>query len=275
MEDTTPTDVTDDNIPDVSLIDTPDDVTTDSTESGDTAEEAKDDGADTKTDEEDSSKSQDADAKEADSSESSEQQPSQPNKAERDQAAARAWQERQRNRQQVEKQLDEQYGPKSQEDLIEEGLKPQEAQVEALRQEIAYERQRTQIADLNAGMRTEAAEVMSDMPIFRATNPDGSKNPDYDPQFTQMVEQQYKIASRLETDDNGIVLNAEIPLYDYYKSMYDLYQTGTSRGMQQGQQAAQQMMSRTENPGGSSSTNGNQADDLDAMEERLGNVRIA
>lgn len=279
-EDTTQPDVLEDDIADVSLIDTPDDVATQTTESGETAEQAENEGAETQTEERQDSKSPDADATKADSEQSEqseqEQKSEQPDdKAARDQAAARAWQERQRNRQQVEQRLDETYGPKSQEDLIQEGLPPAEAQVEALRQEIAYKEQRAQIAELNAGMITEATEVMSDMPIYRELNPDGTKNPDFDPQFAQFVEQQYKLASRIETDENGNILRADVPLYDFYKSMHDTRQAAIARGQQLGQQSAQQMLSRTENPGGSSSTNGNQADDLDAMEERLANVRIA
>jgi hypothetical protein len=275
-EDTTTPDVIEDDIADVSLTDAPDLVADSTTESGDTAEQAENEGADTGTEVEEDGKAPDAPATEADSQESNEQQDApQQTKAERDQAAARAWQERQRQRQQVAQQLDETYGPKSQDELIQEGLPPEEARFEALRQEMAYKEQRTQIAELNASMVTEATEVMSDMPVFRATNPDGTPNPDYDPQFAQAVEQQYRLASRLETDDKGIILNAEVPLYDFYKQMYDIYQSGTSRGVQKGQELAQSMISRTENPGGSSSTSGNQSDDLDSMEERLGNVRIA
>ena len=276
-EDTTLPDVQEDDIADVSLIDTPDDVTTDTSESGNTAEEATNEGAATQTEEGEDSKSPDTDATKVDSEEESseQQQQEQPSKEERDRAAARAWQERQRNRRQIENQLDETYGPKSAEDLQQEGLDPAQAQIEALRQEMAYREQRTQIAELNAGLIAEASEVMSDMPIFRELNPDGSPNPDYDPQFAQFVENQYKMAARLETDDRGNIINAEVPIYDFYKSMYDTRQAAIARGQQIGQQTAQQMLSRTENPGGSSSTNGNQADDLEAMEERLGNVRIA
>lgn len=273
-EDTTLPDAQEIDIEDVSLIDTPDDVATESAESGTTAEDAENEGADTQKDANTDSKSPDAEATEADSEQSEqseeEQKSEQPDdKATRDQAAARAWQERQRNRQQFEKRLDETYGPKSPEDLQQEGLTPEQAQIEALRQEMAYKEQRTHIAELNAGLISEATEVMSDMPIFR----EGS--PDYDPEFTQMVEQQYKLASRLETDDNGTILHAEVPLYDFYKSMYDMRQNAIARGEQMGQQSAQQMLSRTENPGGSSSTNSTQGDDLDALEERLANVRIA
>jgi hypothetical protein len=67
-------------------------------------------------------------------------------------------------------------------------------------------------------------------------------------------------------------MNAEVPLYDFYQRMADIYNRGTSKGNQQGQTEAMQMLSRTENPGGSSSTT--QGDSLQELEDRIGNVVI-
>ncbi len=115
-------------------------------------------------------------------------------------------------------------------------------------------------------MQADAVNVTNDFPVF---NPNSKE---YDPEFTQMVEQQYRQAARLQVDDNNIIVNAEVPLYDFYQQMSNIYGRGASRGQQQGQQEYQQMLSRTENPGGSSSTvSGNS---LSELEERLGNVVI-
>jgi hypothetical protein len=190
----------------------------------------------------------------------------------REQQRARAQQEyqnRQRRRTQVANQLDQDYGPKTEEELLDQGLDPADAKVEALRQEMAYKEQRTHIAELNAGMQAEAVNAINDFGVF---NP---KSSDYDEEYTRQVEEAYRVAARLQVDEkSGIILNAEVPLYDFYQQMSNIYSRGASKGAQQGQAEMQAMLSRTENPGGSSSTNGNQGTDLEAMEERLGNVVI-
>lgn len=188
--------------------------------------------------------------------------------------ARRAYQERQRTKQQVAQQLDQVYGPKTKEDLVEEGMDEAKAEVEALRQEMAFERQRATIAELNAGLQADAVNVLNDFTEFDP-KPDATgkpTNPDYDPEFTQQVQQAYNRAARLQTDENGIVLNAEVGLYDFYKQMHDIYQRGNSRGSEQGQAEALQMLSRTENPGTSSTKP--TGDSLEEMEERLGDVVI-
>lgn len=194
--------------------------------------------------------------------------PAQDAEAERKAIAQREYLNRQRTRNQVTQQLDQTYGPKTEEQLVEEGVDPAQAQIQALREEMAFKEQRAQIAELNAGLQAEAVNVYNDFPVF---NPNSK---DFDQQFAEMVENQYKVAARLQADESGIVLNAEVPLYDFYKQMATIYSRGATKGSQQGQQDALQMMSRTENPGGSSSTSGNQSDSLADLEERLGDVVI-
>lgn len=116
-------------------------------------------------------------------------------------------------------------------------------------------------------MQAEAVNVVNDYGVF---NP---KSSDYDEGFTQEVEQAYKTAARLVTDENGIVTNAEIPLYDFYQRMAKIYERGSSKGSAQGTKAALETLSRVEDTvGGSSSTN--KGDSLADLEERLGNFVI-
>jgi hypothetical protein len=183
-------------------------------------------------------------------------------------AAARRVQERARTRNQVAQQLDQTYGPKTEDQLVEEGLSRQDAQIQALREEMQYQQQRTHIAEMNAGLQTEAVNVYNDFPVF---NPESK---DYDADFAQMVERQYATSARLQTDENGIVLNAEVPLYDFYQSMATIYNRGQSKGNQTAQADALEMLARTENVGGSSSTSGNSSDELSDLEERLADTVI-
>lgn len=195
---------------------------------------------------------------------------------EEQQARARMeYQNRQRTRSQIAQQLDQNFGPKTEEDLVQEGMPAEDAKIEALRQDMLYREQRAQISELNAGMQAEAVNVEADFGLF---NP---KSPDYDKEYTEMVDAQYKTAARLQTEvvkdaqgrETEIIVNAEVPLYDFYQRMADIYSRGASKGAKVGQQEMQEMLARTENPGGSSST-GNQPGSIEEMEERLGGVVI-
>lgn len=274
-DDIAPTNAQDDDLPDVgdvSLIDnqTPDAPESDKQPSED-AEKPKD-GAPAE-DKKPDDKQPDAKATEATDQAEGDKKPDdgQPaeqtkdSRAEREAAAAKAWQQRNRTRDDIAQQLDKTYGPKTEQELIEEGMKPEQASVEALRQEIAYRDQRAAIAELNAGMQTEAVNALNDFSIF---NPD---SPDYDEEYTKMVQSNYARDSRLQTE-NGIIMHAELPLYDYYQQAANLYTRAAAAGRQSSQADVQQMMSRAENPGGSSSTGS--TNDLDELEERLANVSL-
>lgn len=265
--------VSDNDIADVSLVDTPDIAPAQDAPS-ETAEDKPEEGADTQDKPTEDAKT------EAEGNEAKEEAPAEPNQEqaqpepstdERKLQAQRAYQERQRTRQQLEQQLDQTYGPKTEEDLIEEGMKPEQAQIQALREEIAYRDQKAQIAQLNADMTHDSAILLQEIPVF---NPN---HPDYDPEFTEQVDRAYLRDARLESttlpDGRQIVLRADVPLYDYYKEKYDIYNRGATKGNKQAQSEALHMLSRTENPGGSSSTT--KSDDLADLEERLGDVRIA
>jgi hypothetical protein len=260
-----------DDIPDVSLIDN--DIAPADNQPSETVEQ----GAPA-TDTEDKN-SQPEQTTEGEKQPEATQEPSQNDEAERQrqnaEAAARRVQNRSRVKQDVAQQLDQGYGPKTQEEfqqeLLDQGIKPEIAQLRAeLQAEKSmreYNEQKAYIAELNAGMAQDAVNITNDFPVF---NP---QSKDYDADFAQMVEQQYRQAARLQADENNLVLNAELPLYDYYRDMATIYQRGTSRGAQQGQQEYQQMLSRTEDPGGSSATT--KGDSLQELEDRLGDMVIS
>lgn len=196
-------------------------------------------------------------------------------KDEQQRRAAMEYQNRQRTRQQIANELDQTYGPKTEEQFIDEGIEPEQAQFQAFKAELEYKEARTQIAELNAGMTAEAVNVTNDFGVY---NPNSK---DFDEGFTKEVEQAYRIASRLQTtvvgknpdgSDREVVTNAEVPLYDFYQRMAGIYSRGASKGTEQGQAAMQHMMSRTEDPGGSSSTS--KGDSLADLEERLGDIVI-
>lgn len=185
-------------------------------------------------------------------------------------AAARRVMERQQTKQATEQAITESYAPKSQEDLYQENLDAGmteelaavRAESQALREEMQFNQQRTQIAELNAGMQAEAVNALNDFPIF---NPDSKE---YDKDFANRVQAAYQRDSNIQTDENGIILHAERPLYDYYKEKVDDYNRGLERGRQQSQNDNLDMLSRTEDIGGSTSTSKG-SETLEEMGERL------
>lgn len=265
MADTPVEDVAlDDNIPDVSLTE----AFPDATESPESPEVQTEDTPDEKTEEPDSTEGQEQPEEQPQNAETDAQAEQ---RRQNEMAAQRRIMERQRQRNAVADALDTTYGPKTEDELVEGGLSKQEAQLQALREEMAYKEQRAAISELNADLTMQSAQIAQELPVF---NPN---SPEFDQEFTQKVDQLYLQASRLQTatlsDGRVVVTNADVPPYDFYKEMYDIYGRGASKGQQQGQQQYQEMLSRTENPGGSSSTGS--GDDLADLEERLGNVRIA
>jgi hypothetical protein len=274
-EDTT---ISDDNIADVDLITTPLDAPADG-KPAEIAEPPKEDGATpTDTPENKDSKPADAKATEATAKPDEAEQTTEPKpddkpaEQSKDDQRARAQQEyanRQRVKNQVAQQLDQHYGPKTEQQLQDEGMEAVEAKIEAMRSEMAYSQQRTQIAELNAGMQAEAVNAEADFGVF---NP---KSPDYDESFTKDVEAAYKQAARLEIDDTtGMVLNAEVPLYDFYQRMAGIYERGASKGAATSQQQTLEMMARTEDASGSSTASRGGTESLAEMEARLADSSI-
>lgn len=157
-----------------------------------------------------------------------------------------AWIERQRTRNDVTQKINQEYAPPSEQQLVEQGLSEQEARIEAKLQEVNFAQERSRVAELNAGMRDEAVQVQQQFDIF---NP---SSPNYDKEFTEQVGDNYKRDARVQ-QDGDMILNADVPLYDYYQQWYNSYNRGLSRGTQQAQANSEQMLARTENPGGSSS----------------------
>lgn len=265
MEDNQSTTVSDEDVADVSLIDTPIEEPTD--EPSKAEEQPKEDGSDAQDKPEDAK----TEGEDTPPTEQPKEEAQPPAEDTAEQAKARAqmeYQNRQRTRQQVQKQIDENYGPKTEEDFINEGVDPVQAKLEAMQSQLDYREQRAYIAELNAGMQAEAVNVFNDFPEF---NP---QSPDYDPEFAQMVEAQYQTAARLQTDETGLVTNADIPLYEFHERMHNIYSRGATKGQKQAQADTAQMLARTEDIGGSSSTNTSKGDDLASLEERLGDMVI-
>lgn len=165
--------------------------------------------------------------------------------------AHQAWIERQRTKNETTRLVNENYQAPTEQQLVDQGMSEQEARLEAKIQEVNFATERSRVAELNASLRDEAVQVQQQFDVF---NP---SSPNYDEEFATQVGESYKQYARVNTDENGIVMNADVPLYDYYQQQYNLYNRGLSRGQQNAQANSEHMLARTENPGGSSSKTSN------------------
>lgn len=173
--------------------------------------------------------------------------------------AYQAWIDRQRTKNETAAKINDNYSAPTVEQLQDQGYSEQDARIEAKLQEISFAQERARVSELNASMRDEATQVQQQFGIF---NPN---SPDYDKDFAEQVGESYKQYAQLQTDDNGIILSANVPLYDYYQQQANLYNRALSRGQQNAQANTQQMVARTENPGGSAS-NSKRTEDMSQEE---------
>jgi hypothetical protein len=187
--------------------------------------------------------------------------------------AKQRYMDSQRAKQNITRTIDDNYAPKTAEDLMQEELdkgmelSPEQAEIKAMRQEMQFERERGQITELNATLQTEAVNVEADFPVF---NP---KSDTYDEDFTKLVEDAYQDSANLKFDDNGIVLHAGKPLYDFYQKMANIHSRGAAKDSEKRQSEAVQMAARIESVGGSSSTSSNR-DSSEEFLEKYGNMPI-
>lgn len=150
-------------------------------------------------------------------------------------------------RQEVEQTNSQAYRTETPEELVEQGLSQEEAENEALRQEMQMREFNTHVADLNANLNLEALQVMQDFPVF---DPDSS---DYDSDFSAKVRTLYEQAAQPKVDRRtGLVVQSNIAPYEFYKAFADTRtESGTQsrvEGQIEGQKAADKQLAAAETP---------------------------
>lgn len=170
--------------------------------------------------------------------------------------------------------VDTNYAPKTKDEFVEEGFDEHKAEIEALRQEVQFDKTRTYLAELNSGLKVDAQQVLSDFSIF------DEKSPDYDAEFAQKTQERYERIARLEKtkldDGSEIVTRAEEPLYDFFAEEVANYNRGKEQGQTVGQKETLKMMSRSESPQNNTKPNTDKSADemtIEEMEAKYGVVR--
>jgi len=126
------------------------------------------------------------------------------------------------------------YRAQTAEELVDQGYDPTTARVEALEQESQMTKFNNHVADVNANLNIESLQVMSDFPVF---NPDA---PEYDKALADRASQMYEKVSGIVTDPKtGLIIDAKVLPYDFYKNIAEVAQRGKQEGSISGQKAAE------------------------------------
>ena len=133
-------------------------------------------------------------------------------------------------RKEIADELAKSYRTETPEELEEQGLSPEEAEKEILRQENEMLKFNTHVADLNNTLNIEALQVMQDFPVF---DPDSSS---YDKDLADRVRGLYERAAQTQIDEKtGLVISSNLPPYEFYKAFAETHQSSGEKSRVQGQ----------------------------------------
>lgn len=168
----------------------------------------------------------------------------------------RFYEERQQQKRQVEQTIDQTYQPQPVDELtqhfIDQGYDEFQAQMLA-RDEVRNQRDqineaRTEVAELNMQIETEAVQVMHDFPVFNPGTPE-RPNPLYDKDFADKASELYMKAANAVVDPRtGLVVQTSLTPYTFYKQLADMRNSGVSQAQVKAQKAAEQQMAAVAPP---------------------------
>lgn len=154
-------------------------------------------------------------------------------------------------RQELERSISQQYQPQPADELTrqftEQGYTEFEAEMLA-RDEVRNQRdqinsERTQVAELNMQINTEAVQVMHDYPVF------DPKSSDYDKDFAKRASDMYNRAAGVKVDPRtGAVISTNLTPYNFYKELAEMRGSGVSQAQVSAQRAAEQQMASVAPP---------------------------
>jgi subtilase family serine protease len=140
---------------------------------------------------------------------------------------------------QVEKLNGQVYQPATGEELVEQGMSPEMAEIEVMKQEREIERYNTQVAESQLTIEHESNKVLNDFPIF---DPDSAE---YRPEIAASAAKILK--ANLVTDPNtGQVIASNVSPYELYQSFAEAVRLSAEQGQIKGQQATERMLARVD-----------------------------
>lgn len=160
-------------------------------------------------------------------------------------AAAERVREREANKRVIEQSIDRAYQPQLVDELtnafIEQGYTQFEAEMlardERRNQQSQIQEARTQIAELNMQVETEAIQVMHEFPVF---DPNSDS---YDKDFAGRASALYERAADVQYDPKtNVIVSSKITPYQFYKELAEMRDSGVSQASIKAQKAAEQQL---------------------------------
>jgi hypothetical protein len=163
----------------------------------------------------------------------------------------RFYEMRQKAKQEAERAMDRTYQAQPVDELTkkytDQGYDEFQARMlandERREQQAAINTARTEVAELNMTIESEALQVMHEFPIF------DPKSPDYDKAFADKASALYHQAAGVQRDEQtGLIINASQTPYSFYKDLAEMRNSGLSKAQMDAQRAAEQQMAAVTPP---------------------------
>lgn len=133
------------------------------------------------------------------------------------------------------------YPVQSAQELIDQGVDPAIARVEALEQRAQLTEYTNYVADLNATVNTEALQVMADYPEF------DPKSPTYNEALATRASAMYQQVAQIQRDpQTGYISQAAVTPYNIFKAFAETAAAGAQSGVVRGQKSAEKMLAAAE-----------------------------
>jgi hypothetical protein len=135
------------------------------------------------------------------------------------------------------------YQPRSEEQLVEEGMDEAEARATAAEERMKIAEFNSHVANVTTNLEMQSLQVMSEFPEF---DPESDQ---YNPDLTRQAQGLYARVAGLKVDQKtGMVYDAAVFPYDIYKEIALTHRAGAKSGQVQGQKSTEKMLQRAETP---------------------------
>lgn len=158
-------------------------------------------------------------------------------------------------REEVQKKNAEVYQPATEDELRAQGMTPEMAAIEAMKQEREIERYNTQVAEVQLTLTNEAQNAIRDFPMFN------KNSPEYKPEIAAKAD--IILGQSLIFDQNtGQVIGSNVSPYELYQSFADVARLNEAAGQQKGQKAVETMLSRSDSASNAAPAKATEKDDF-------------
>jgi hypothetical protein len=139
----------------------------------------------------------------------------------------------------IEKINAEFYQPATEEQLVESGLSPTDARIEALNQRLEVKDYNEKVADAQLTIEAESQAVLRDFPMFDQNNKDYNK--DLANEAAELFND-----SLIRDENTGQVIGSNLSVYKLYKALAASHGASVQAGQLKGQKATEKMLARAD-----------------------------